>query len=50
MLQLLLLFRASGAPAPAPYWPTDGWKTATPESVGMSSNGLADASSFVRLM
>jgi CubicO group peptidase (beta-lactamase class C family) len=35
-------------PPPTPsYWPTRGWRNATPESQGMSSAGLAKAAAFV---
>ena len=35
--------------SPSAYWPTEGWRTAKPEDVGMSSSGLAKASAFVSL-
>jgi len=31
----------SSTPAPAPYWPTEGWKTSSPEQQGMDSEQLA---------
>jgi CubicO group peptidase (beta-lactamase class C family) len=30
------------------YWPTNGWRTSTPESQGMDSGALADAFDFIR--
>ena len=47
LLPLLLTAVAAGAGSPRSYWPTSGWRTATPESVGMSSAGLANASAWV---
>ncbi len=32
---------ASSTPTPAAYWPTDGWRSATPEEQGMDSEKLA---------
>jgi len=37
--------KSSTAPA---YWPTDGWKTATPESQGFDSLKLAEMLRFIR--
>ncbi len=34
--------------APAPYWPADHWRTATPESQGIDSQALAAAIAQVR--
>ncbi len=34
-------------PSPA-YWPTDGWKTSTPEQQGMDSESLGRAVEFIR--
>ena len=39
-------------PAPAPeepaYWPTDGWRSTTPEEQGMDSDKLADMFAFIQ--
>jgi CubicO group peptidase (beta-lactamase class C family) len=49
MLALIVFLIAGVSPALAqepgaqePYWPTDGWRTSTPEEQGMDSNQLAD--------
>ncbi len=39
--------RAALAPAEPEYWPTEGWRTATPESQGMDSARLAEMVTFI---
>ena len=34
--------KPAAAPEPPPYWPTDGWRTSTPEAQGMDSKMLAN--------
>lgn len=51
-----ILFAVSGSVGESPvstpktpdYWPTEGWRTSTPEEQGMDSELLAQAISFVR--
>jgi CubicO group peptidase (beta-lactamase class C family) len=35
-------------PESSPYWPTDGWRTSTPEEQGINSEMLADMLSTIR--
>ena len=42
------LAAASRAPAQEPFWPTHGWRTASPESQGLDPGALAQAFDFVR--
>eukprot|EP01052_Picozoa_sp_SAG31_P031052 SAG31_NODE_3250_length_4490_cov_3.521977_5_plen_393_part_00 len=46
---LLAALLAAAAPAPVPrsYWPTSAWRSATPESQGMSSAALKRAAKLV---
>jgi len=39
---------AGPTPEPAPYWPTEGWRTSTPEEQGMDSERLAAALDFLQ--
>ena len=47
---LAVLPSCAGRPevAPPAYWPTSAWRTASPESQGIDSNGLADTLEGVR--
>ena len=33
---------------PSPYWPTEGWRTSTPEEQGMDSQKLADLAAKIK--
>ena len=56
IILVLFAFRcgttAAPTKTPAPpmpdYWPTDGWKTSTPEEQGISSKALAEAVKFIQ--
>ncbi len=59
LLLVVLLSAACSAPAPEPaatvasapeptYWPTEGWRTSTPEEQGMDSERLADMLATMR--
>ena len=51
LLAILITGAIQVAPAPAQdvpdYWPTDGWRTSTPEEQSMDSERLADMLTFV---
>ena len=47
LLLLALPCHASSVTDPA-YWPTNGWRTSTPEAQGMDSDILANAFEFIR--
>jgi CubicO group peptidase (beta-lactamase class C family) len=38
----------ASAPRAPDYWPTEGWRTSTPEEQGMDSEKLAEALDFIR--
>lgn len=40
--------QSTGGPAAPDYWPTNGWRSATPEQQGIDSNKLADALDHIR--
>jgi hypothetical protein len=47
-LVLLLTLSVSSATA-ADYWPTEGWRTSTPEEQGMDSGRLADMLEWIEI-
>jgi CubicO group peptidase (beta-lactamase class C family) len=56
VMMVLFAFRCGTMPVPTPtmpvpspeYWPTDGWRTSTPEEQGVSSETLVRAVKFVQ--
>jgi CubicO group peptidase (beta-lactamase class C family) len=47
MLFIIIMAPLSAADSPAAYWPTHGWKSAPPESLGMSPDKLQAASAWI---
>ena len=49
---ILSLVAACAGPTPEPpqYWPTEGWRTSTPEEQGMDSERLAAALDLLQLL
>ena len=45
---LTCIFSRTSKAQESPYWPTDGWRAATPESQGLDSETLAKAFDFIR--
>lgn len=48
MLPIFFYSALAALLASHPFWPTNGWREATPESQGLESGALADAFDFIR--